>query len=306
MASPELATVEAHLRHLADCIMASLGDLERIRTLIDRYAQVHASVERFDGRSLPVRLDDLPCEWVLATNSEPQRRLLYIHGGSWVSGSLHGYRAHAGRLAQATGCGVLTVAYRLAPEHPYPSGLEDCNRAFEWLQSHGPDGTSQATSLFIAGDSAGGNLTLALLLKRRDAGQPLPQAAIALSPATDLTWGSPSITARAAQDPILRPERLPLVAQAYVQGRAPLSDPYVSPLHGSFAALPPLLVQTGGAEILLDDSVRLAEKVRQDGGEIALDLWPEMPHVFQMFAPYLPEAALALQVIGDFVSSHGA
>jgi epsilon-lactone hydrolase len=303
MASPELTTVNAHLRSLADRIMASPGDLERIRTLIDQYAQVHASVDRFEGTTVPVYPHDIPCEWVLTADSQPGSRLLYLHGGSWMSGSLHGYRAHAGRLAQATGCSVLMVDYRLAPEHPYPSGLDDCNMAFEWMCDHGPADTSPAASLFVAGDSAGGNLALALLLKRRDEKRTLPHAAVALSPATDLTWTSRSITERAAHDPILRPERIPLVVKAYVQGQAALTDPYVSPLYGNFTALPPLLLQTGEAEILLDDSVRLVEKVHQDGGAATLDVWPDMPHVFQMFAPYLPEATQALQVIGAFVSS---
>ena len=302
MASAQLDAVNAHLRNLADRVMATGGDVAQIRALIDEYADVDPCTGEVAGRATPVRVHDVPCEWVTAAASDPRSRLLYIHGGSWMSGSLEGYRAHAGRLARATGCTVLTVDYRLSPEHAFPSGLEDCDAVFEWLLSHGPDGTSPATSSFIAGDSAGGNLALALLLKRRDAGHALPQAAVALSPATDLTWQGTSIAERAERDPILRPERLPLVVQAYLRGNAEPTDPYVSPLYGSFHGIPRLLLQTGEAEVLYDDSVRLAEKAERDGADVTLNLWPDMPHVFQMFAPYLPEATQALTVIGDFVA----
>ena len=303
MASPELAAVLTHLRTLGDRIMASLGDLVQVRALIDEYADVHPSTGQVEAQVKAVQVNDVPCEWVVADNSAPQSRLLYIHGGSWMSGSLKGYRAHASRLAQSTGCSVLTIDYRLSPEHGFPSGLEDCHTVFDWLLSHGPHGASAATSSVVAGDSAGGNLTLALLLQRRDAGQLLPDAAAALAPATDLTWQSPSILARADRDPILRPDRIPLVVQAYLQGKAEPTAPYVSPLYGRFHDMPPLLLQTGEADILYDDSVRLADKATQDGADVTLSLWPDMPHVFQMFAPYLPEAREAIGVIGDFVAT---
>ena len=302
MASTQLDAVNAHLRNLADRVMATLGDVAEIRRLIDQYAHVDPCTREVEGHTTPVRVHDVPCEWVMADNSDPRSRLLYIHGGSWMSGSIEGYRAHASRLARVSGCTVLTVEYRLCPEHPFPSGLEDCDTVFEWLLNHGPGGTLPATSSFIAGDSAGGNLTLALLLKRRDAGHALPQAAVALSPATDLTWQSRSITERAERDPILRQERISLLVQAYLRGNAEATDPYVSPLYGSFHRIPRLLLQTGEAEILYDDSMRLAEKAKRDGVDVTLSLWPDMPHVFQMFAPFLPEATQALTVIGDFVA----
>jgi len=133
----------------------------------------------------------------------------------------------------------------------------------------------------------------------------LPDAAIALSPATDLTWSSPSITSRADIDPIIRPQRLDAVVQAYLQNRAPVDDPCVSPLFGELAGLPPLLLQTGEAEVLFDDSVRFADKARQAGVTVNLETWPDMPHVFQMFAPFLPQATRALESIGSFVASRG-
>ncbi len=299
--SARLSVVNAHLRQLADRVASAAPDLNIIRALIDEYSQVDDSTCKSGASATALRIGHIPCEWLLARNSAPSSRLMYIHGGSWMSGSLQGYRAHAGRLAQETGCSVLNVDYRLAPENAFPAGLEDCDRALDWMLSNGPAVEGAAESTFIAGDSAGGNLILALLLKRRDLGKPLPNAAMALSPATDLTWGSPSITNRADIDPILRPQRLGAVVQAYVQNRAAVDDPYVSPLFGELQGLPPLMLQVGEAEVLFDDSTRFADKAKAAGVAVRLEAWPDMPHVFQMFAPFLPQASGALESIGEFV-----
>ena len=300
-----LNEVNAHLRRLAERVASAAPDLNAIRALIDEFARVDDSACISDASASGVRIGHIPCEWLVAGNSSPSDRLLYVHGGSWMSGSLAGYRAHAGRVAAATGCSVLNVDYRLAPENAFPAGLEDCDQALDWMFENNPAGTGRARTTFIAGDSAGGNLILALLLMRRDQGKPLPDAAIALSPATDLTWSSPSITSRADIDPIIRPQRLDAVVQAYLQNRAPVDDPCVSPLFGELSRLPPLLLQTGEAEVLFDDSVRFADKARQAGVAVNLETWPDMPHVFQMFAPFLPQATRALESIGSFVASRG-
>ena len=146
-------------------------------------------------------------------------------------------------------------------------------------------------------------LTLALLLKLRDVGLPLPAAAVALSPATDLSWSSPSIHERLDRDPVLRPERIEAAVRAYLQRRAAVEDPLVSPLNGDLAGLPPLMLQVGGAEILYDDSVRYADRARSAGVAVEFDVWPDMPHVFQMFAPWLPQADAAMSSIGRFVAA---
>ena len=299
--SARLSAVNAHLRMLADRVAVVAPDLKMIRVLIDEYSQVDDSTCKSSASATALRIGCIPCEWLLARNSEPSSRLMYVHGGSWMSGSLQGYRAHAGRLAQETGCCVLDVDYRLAPENAFPAGLEDCDRALDWMLDNGPAGVGTAESTFITGDSAGGNLILALLLMRRDQGKPLPNAAIALSPATDLTWSSASIENRADIDPILRPQRLGAVVQAYVQNRAEVDDPYVSPLFGELRGLPPLMLQVGEAEVLFDDSTRFADRARAAGVVVNLETWPEMPHVFQMFAPFLPQASGALASIGEFV-----
>lgn len=299
----QLSTVNSHLIELATQVAASVGDLARIRGLIDTYSHVDPSVVECHASSAPVKAENVPCEWLVGNASDPSSRLMYVHGGSWMSGSLAGYRAHAGRIAAATGCSVLNVDYRLAPENPFPAGLNDCDVALDWMMQNGPDGLGSAQSMYIAGDSAGGNLILALLIKRRDAGKALPNAAVALSPATDLTWGSPSIVSKAQADPVLRPERLHGVVDVYLQGQTKAQNPYVSPLFGELAGLPPLLLQVGEAEVLLDDALRFADKATRVGVSVKVEPWPDMPHVFQMFAPFLPQASRALESIGRFVAS---
>ena len=161
------------------------------------------------GQWYPVRTGHIPMEWVVANGADPKRRILYIHGGSWISGSLSGYRAFISRVSQAAKAVVLSVDYRLAPEHVFPAGLEDCVQAYQWMRENGPDGKEPAGATYLMGDSAGGNLALSALLKVRDSGLALPAAVIAISPATDFTCGSPSLVSRAAVDPIINPAILP-------------------------------------------------------------------------------------------------
>ena len=299
-----LSAVNSHLQALANQVAASAGDLVRIRQLIDTYSHVDPSTTEYRAVTVPIYAEDVPCEWLTHGDSDESSRLMYVHGGSWMSGSLTGYRAHAARIAAATGCSVLNIDYRLAPENPFPAGLNDCDTALDWMMQNGPDAMNRARSTFIAGDSAGGNLILALLIKRRDEGKELPDAAIALSPATDLTWGSHSIVSRAHVDAVLRPERLSAVVDVYLQNKATIQHPYVSPLSDELTGLPPILIQVGEAEVLLDDAVRFEEKARRAGVSVRLETWPDMPHVFQMFAPFLPQAIRALTSIGHFVTCH--
>ncbi len=301
-----LEQVNSHLRGIAAQVAESPGDLALIRSLIDRYSLVDGwppePVPPFRSTTVAGR----PCEWLGLADGSPRSRLMYVHGGSWMSGTLKGYRAHAARIAAVTGCCVLNVDYRLMPEHPFPAGLDDIDAALDWLFENGAHGTQAADSVFMAGDSAGGNLVLALLLKRRDQGKPLPNAVVSISPATDLTWQSASLQSRADVDPILRPQRLDKVVNAYLQGHASADDPYVSPLFGDLADLPPIFLQLGDAEILLDDSVRFHDKVTRAGGRSSLDIVADMPHVYQMFAPKLAAANSALQRIGTFVAGNRA
>jgi monoterpene epsilon-lactone hydrolase len=300
MPSPELAKVNEYLRGLAT---GNAGDLAASRRLVDRYGDVDPSVRVFDAEVRKVDAAGVPCEWLLAKGSDPDARLLYIHGGGWTAGGLDSHRPLSARLSAATGCAVLAVDYRLAPEHPFPAGLDDCLASYAWLRANGPPGAAPARRVFVAGDSAGGNLTLALLLALKQRGLPLPDAAVPISPSTDFTGSGESWRTRAAADPILTmgPEGIRLVATIYLQGRALAEDPLASPLFGDFTGLPPLLFHVGDAEVLLDDSVRAAEKAKEAGVDVTLEVWPEMPHVWHAFAPYLPEATQAIERIGAFV-----
>jgi len=308
MASRELQAVLEHMRGLAAeaARAGAAGDLAANRRMVDRYADVHPSVRRFEAEVRRVAADGIPCEWLLAPGADPARRLLYVHGGGWTSGGLDSHRPLSARLSAATGCAVLAVDYRLAPEHAFPAGLEDCIASYRWLRENGPDGAAPAPSVSVAGDSAGGNLTLALLLALKQRGLPLPDAAVPISPATDFLATGESYRTRAERDPILTmgPEGLRTLAAVYLQGRAQPDDPLVSPLYGDLTGLPPLLLHVGDAEVLLDDSTRFAERAQQAGVDVTLEVWPDMPHVWHAFAPFLPEATRAIEQIGAFVRKH--
>lgn len=296
---PAIAKMTAHLRSISRRVADCAGDVQAVRAVIEDYSCLDESTRRVDARTME---SSKPAgEWVLADGCEPGHRLLYVHGGSWMSGSPEGYRPLAARIARRTGCQVFVLDYRLAPENPFPSGLDDCVEAIEWLRHHGPDSGSAARKLVVAGDSAGGNLALAAVLKCKDDGAVLPAAVLALSPAVDLTWQSPSLQTHAGVDPILRPDRLHLVSEAYVQGSERMDHPYVSPLFGDFTGLPRALIQVGDREVLLDDARRLSARMEEQGIGVELQIYEQMPHVFQVFAPAVAAADDAVDRIGKFV-----
>lgn len=249
---------------------------------------------------IPAQIDDLPAEWVVADDADPDVRLLYLHGGGYVSGSGAFYLAMAAHLAIGARCAVLLLDYRLAPEHPFPCGLEDCLRAYDWLINNGPSGPGRASALFIAGDSAGGGLTLASLMALRDRKRPLPLAGIALSPWSDMTLSGASIQSEGENDPIMHPSCLPDFVNLYVS-ETDVRHPYASPVFGDYTGLPPLLIQVGEHEIIRDDSVRVAAKARTDGVTVAIDIWPGLFHVFQSHEPLLPEARESIARMADFM-----
>jgi acetyl esterase/lipase len=249
---------------------------------------------------LPAEVAGMPGEWVLAPGADPDLRLLYLHGGGFVSGSGAFYLAMAAHLSRAGGCAVLLPDYRLAPEEPFPAALEDCIAAHEWVRANGPDGPRAARASFIAGDSAGGGLTLSVLLALRDRGLPLPQAAIAISPFADMTLSGESIRSEGEADPIMHPGCLPDFVTRYL-GEADPRDPLVSPVFADYRGLPPLLVQVGEHEIIRDDSVRVADRAREAGVEVTLEVWEGMFHVFQSHEPLLPEAQQAVAHIGALI-----
>jgi monoterpene epsilon-lactone hydrolase len=250
------------------------------------------------SQNVEIRAGTLTFQRVTTTASLPDRHLLYLHGGAYVSGSPALYRHFAWRLADAARTSVWMLAYRLAPEHPFPAALEDGVAGYRWLADQMPD----TRQLFVMGDSAGGGLTLSLLLKLRDDGSPLPAAAVAMSPWTDLALTGPSLQSNAAADPMLNADDLPELVRHYLAGADP-QTPYASPLYGDPAGLPPVLIQVGSDEILRDDATRTAEKLQLNDHRSRLEIWPRMPHVFQLFVPFLPEARKAIARAGDFISN---
>lgn len=251
-----------------------------------------------DIKLIRLKVGEVPCEWVLAPGADPDLRLLYLHGGGWVSGSGGNYLPLAADISAAAKCAVLLPDYRLAPEHPFPAGLEDCITAHDWLISNGPSGPGRAKATFVAGDSAGGNLTLATLLALRDRQRPLPAGGIAISAATDFTLESESL--KTVHDPIISARTMPEFRDRYL-GKTDPRNPLASPVFGDYRGIPPLLIQVGEHEMLRDDSVRVAKKALACGIPVKFAVWPGMVHVFQIRG--LPESRQAIDEIADFMRS---
>jgi epsilon-lactone hydrolase len=238
----------------------------------------------------------VPAHWLDAPGTDPGRVLLFLHGGGYELGSVRSDGELAARLGRASGMRVLFPEYRLAPEHPFPAAIDDVLAAWHWLRTG--QGLS-ASSLAVAGDSAGGGLAVALLVATRDAGQALPAAATLMSPTVDLTSSGASMTERADQDPISTPALLRQLAAGYLAGADP-KTPLASPLFASLAGLPPLLIQVGTADLLLSDSERLAAAAADAGVDVTLEVGEGLPHVYQLLLG-TPEAAEATEQIGKFL-----
>jgi len=243
----------------------------------------------------------VPAEWVVAPGAERGRVLLYLHGGGYVVGSINTHRDLAGRLSRAAVARVLLIDYRLAPEYPHPAAVEDATTAYRWLLHRG----AIPTHTVIAGDSAGGGLTVATLVALRDAGEALPAAGVCISPWIDLEGIGESMTTKTSVDPIVQHQGLVWFANLYLGGadpRTPLAAPLYADLHG----LPPLLVHVGTAETLLDDATCLAERAKTAGVDVTLDVWEEMIHVWHLFAALLPEGQQAIESVGAYIRQHTA
>jgi acetyl esterase/lipase len=239
-------------------------------------------------------LGGVPVEW---TRPRDARGVVYYcHGGGYLVGSPVAYRRFASRLARASHHDVAMIDYRLAPEHPFPAATDDALAGYRALLAAGHD----PASIVLAGDSAGGGLALVTLLRIVEAGLALPAAAVLLSPWTDLAATGRSVHENAAADPMLPASRIAEAAAMYAAD-VPLEHPWVSPLYGDFAGLPPLLVLVGSTEILRDDAVRIAERARAAGVDAELQVWRNAPHVFPVFADILPEGRRAVHHIADFV-----
>lgn len=234
----------------------------------------------------------VPCEWIIPQNSPAERVLLYLHGGGFVFGLTPPHLHMAAALARNMGVRVLMVDYCLAPQHPFPAALDDCVAAYSWLLQQGVS----ARNIVVAGDSAGGNLTVTLLMKLRDRGSPLPAAAACLSPVTDLS--NKEKLSKGFVDPLLPAKAVEFYTRSYLGGSDPC-QPLISPVYGDLRGLPPLLVHVGEDEILRDDAVRLVSLAQSAGVEAHLEIYPRMWHVWQLNLD-LPQAVQSLGEIAQF------
>lgn len=244
-------------------------------------------------------IEGLHAEWITAPGATAERVILYLHGGAYIFGSVNTHRIVVTNLSRVTKARVLIVEYRLAPEHPFPAAIDDALIAYRWLLSQ----EISPKRLAVAGDSAGGGLTVALLVAARDVGEPLPAAAVCLSPFVDMALTGASMKTKARADVILPTDLIPPVVKVYL-GEADPYSPLASPLYADLHSLPPLLIQVGTDEVLLDDAVRLAAQARAAGVEVTLEVWDGMFHAWQTVGNMLPEARQAMARIGQFVSAH--
>ncbi len=246
-----------------------------------------------------VNVDGLTAEWVMAPGASAERVMLYLHGGAYIVGSVNTHRTLAVDLSRVTGARILVVEYRLAPEHTFPAAVDDVLIAYRWLLSQGVS----PKRLVVAGDSSGGGLAIALLVAVRDAGEPMPAAAVCLSPFVDLAATGASMKTKVKADVMLRADLFEPVIRAYL-GEADPCTPLASPLYADLHTLPPLLIQVGTDELLLDDATRIAARARVAGVEVKLEVWDGMFHTWQAWGNIFPEASRARAHIGEFVHAH--
>jgi acetyl esterase/lipase len=271
------------------------GDIQEMRAGMDALTAALPLPE--DVSVEPVDAGGVPAEWTVAEGADPGKALVYFHGGGYVIGSIQSHRGLCGALSRATGARVLSTGYRLGPEHPHPAAVEDGMAAARFVRDQGFDPARTA----IAGDSAGGGLTAATLIALRDAGDSLPAAGVCISPWLDLTQSGDTMKTKADVDPMVQKDLLQQMADAYLGNGDPKAST-ASPLFANLSGLPPLLVQVGSAETLLDDSVRFQERARSAGVDISLEVWDEMIHVWHAFEVLLPEARQAIERIGEYLN----
>ena len=263
--------------------------------------------ERFTGQfELPedavfeqVGAGGVSAEWISTPGVADDRVVMYLHGGGYMIGSMRTHRAPLSYLSRVSGARVLGLNYRLAPEHPFPAAVEDSVAAYRWLLEEG----ISPGRIVIGGDSCGGGLTIATLVALKYFGYPLPAGGISHSGWTDLAHTGGSFESKAEEDPLIDRDMLEGMAAAYLGDRS-RTTPLASPYYADLSGLPPLLVQVGTAEVLLDDSLRLADKAKAAGVDVTLEVWDDMPHVWQAFVSFLPEAKQSLDSCGNFVRKH--
>src|SRR5712671_3340549 len=250
-----------------------------------------------DIRFEPVDIDGFPGEWSIAPGSDASRVLLYFHGGGYCSGSILSHRRLVTEAGRAAGARTLAIEYRLAPEHPFPAALDDAWSAWSFLRKH----RIAAEHIAVGGDSAGGGLTVALINRLRGTGEQIPGCAWLISPWTDLTLSGATLATKDAVDPIIYKGYLDELASAYLPAGIDRRDPRVSPLYADLQGFPPILIQVGSAETLLDDAVRLAAKAGAADVPVTLEIWPHMIHAWALWNAHLGAGRRALTGAGLFM-----
>ena len=247
-----------------------------------------------------VDVNRVPGEYSIAPGSDRSRVLLYFHGGGYCSGSIQSHRRLVTEAGRAAGMRTLAVAYRLAPEHPFPAAYDDALTAWSFLR----DQNIPAAHIAIGGDSAGAGLTVALINRLRDAHEELPACAWLISPWTDLTMSGSTLSSKDAIDPLIHKQYLIELADAYVPAGMDRKDPLVSPLYGDLKGFPPILIQVGSAETLLDDATRFAAVAGAADARLTLEIWPQMIHAWPLWNAHVEAGRRALVRAGDFIRDH--
>jgi epsilon-lactone hydrolase len=294
MASAQAEAVKEQIRQFGEQIVGAHPTVEEQRANAEAFADLTTEPDGVTYED--VDAGGIPAMWVAPDHAAPDRVLQYVHGGGYVICSMHTHRRMVGHIAKAAGVRALNVDYRLAPEHPHPAAVDDSVAAYRWLLDQG----FTPEHLAIAGDSAGGGLTIATLVALRDQGVPQPAAAVPISPWVDLEGTGESMTTRAHVDLMVSLEGLKLMADAFLCGQDP-RHPLAAPLYADLTGIAPMYIQVGDEEALLDDATRIADRARAVGVDVRLDVFPEMQHVFQMSAGNVPEADEAMERIGAYL-----
>ena len=274
-----------------------VGWLER-RKRLDDVGSVWPVAD--DVRITSVDANGLPGEWSIVPGSDPSRVLMFFHGGGYCSGSIISHRRLVTEAGRAAGVRTLAIAYRLAPEHPFPAAYDDVFTAWRFLR----DRNIPAAHIAIGGDSAGAGLTLALIGRLRDAQEELPGCAWLISPWTDLTMSGLTLSSKEAVDPLIRKQYLIELAEAYLPAGMDRKDPRVSPLYADLKGFPPVLIQVGSAETLLDDATRFAAVAGAADVRVNLEIWPQMIHAWPLWNAHLEPGRRALAGAGAFIRQY--
>ncbi len=284
-----------------------------LKVVVDKKRQVgmpvvvtRKSLEKLSGMAkLPkgvkyekVEFDGIAAEWSIPDNLKNPGVILYLHGGGYVAGSIRTHRGTTGRLAHASKTKCLSVEYSLAPEKPFPAGLDDAIKAYHWLLKQGFDNKK----IVISGDSAGGGLAVATMLRLRNENAPQPAAGVLMSPWLDLECTGESALTLANADPMVVPEALREMGLFYTS-KDKLRDSLVSPLYADLKGLPPMFIQASSSEVLYDDTTRFEKKLKEAGVQVDVEIWKKMVHVWQAYAPILPEAMKAIEKLGLYIEN---